>query len=140
MNGGDSVFAVFPFQCRSVLLTFISSISLFLLLNTSNPHSPTLECVNFVKPKPRQISPQCVAYNIPVQWNVYQSFNPFDHMLLRNSKLFSNSEISCLITVKKGPCGNDQVILNIAKTVSVLHKLMARSYCWMQILHNIFNI
>lgn len=45
----DKLFTEFPYQCCSVFLRLISLMSLFLLLNKSNPHAPTLEHLSFVK-------------------------------------------------------------------------------------------
>lgn len=64
---GDFSLSEFPSQCRSVFLFFISLISLLLLLNSSNPHTPTLEQMNLVKSRSQQMSmvnfTQHVAYN-----------------------------------------------------------------------------
>ena len=49
INVEDLIFTEFPSRWYSVSLSFISLISLFLLLNSFNPHAPTLECVNIVK-------------------------------------------------------------------------------------------
>lgn len=37
-----------------------------LLLNNSNPRTPALEWMNFIKAGPQQVSPQHVAYD---RWN-----------------------------------------------------------------------
>lgn len=43
------LFTEFPSQSCSVFLSFISLISLFFLLNNSNPYASTIESVNSVK-------------------------------------------------------------------------------------------
>lgn len=48
-NEANSVFYDDPSRLCSVFLSLLSLISLFLLLKNSNPQTPTLERVSFVK-------------------------------------------------------------------------------------------
>lgn len=50
-------------QCCSVFLSLISFLSLFLLPNIFNPHTPTLECMNLPRLELQQKSPKKVAYD-----------------------------------------------------------------------------